>query len=86
MNISKHEQRVLHVLAQGGYIRHERGEDRKIKAVTCFTHNGMVLSDCTLSVFNRLKRRKLIKSTKGRPYRITQLGRVSVRSQLDNRV
>ncbi len=85
MNISKGEQRVLHVLAQGGLIRHERGAGRKITKVLCVTRDGHVLSDCTLSLFNRLRRRRLIISQGGRPYRISQLGRESVRPQFDNR-
>jgi hypothetical protein len=85
MNISKHEQRVLHVLAQGGYIRHFREGSRKVHEVICFTRDGSVLSDCNLGVFKRLKRRKLIKSEGGAPYLITYLGRCAVRPQLDNR-
>lgn len=85
MNISKAEQRVLHTLAQGGHIRHKRNRNAKIDEVMCVTRDGYILSDCTLSVFARLKRRGLIASHGGRPYRISRLGRKSVRSQLDNR-
>lgn len=85
MNISKAEQRVLHTLAQGGHIRHKRNKNSKIDEVLCVTRDGHILSDCTLEVFARLKRRRLISSTKGRPYQISHLGRRSVRPQLDNR-
>ena len=85
MNISKHEQRVLHVLAQGGAIHFERLPNGKIRSVRCFNRNGYVLADCTLATFDRLKKRRLIKSTGGRPYRITHLGLRSVNAQLDNR-
>ena len=85
MNISKNEQRVLHVLSQGGEIRHRRGENGKIVAVRCFTHDGNVLSNCTLPLFKRLLRRRLIHSTGGKPYRASHLGRTVVRAQLDNR-
>ncbi|MQX35950.1 YjhX family toxin [Roseospira navarrensis] len=85
MNISKVEQRVLHVLAQGGCIRHDRDDRGRIIAVTCFTRDGYGLADCDLPVFKRLKARRLIHSTAGRPYRISRLGRAAVRSQLDNR-
>ena len=85
MNISKAEQRVLHVLAQGGAIRHQRGRNGKITSVICFTREGFVLSDCTNAVFTRLLKRRLIRSSGGRPYTITRHGRESVRAQLDNR-
>ena len=86
MNISKYEQRVLHALAQGGRIVHRReAETSRIVAVDCFTRDGYVLSDCTLGLFRRLKRRKLIASMDGGPYRATRLGLAAVRSQLDNR-
>ncbi|WP_422345004.1 YjhX family toxin [Parasphingorhabdus sp.] len=85
MNISKAEQRVLHVLAQGGHIRHKRNKNSKIDEVMCVTRDGYVLSDCTLDIFARLKRRGLIMSRNGSPYRISHLGRVSVRPQPDNR-
>jgi uncharacterized protein YjhX (UPF0386 family) len=84
MNISRSEQRVLHVLALGGHIRHERGKGPKITAITCVTRDGMVLTECDLAVFNRLRKRHLIESRSGRPYRISKRGRISVRAQLDN--
>ncbi|WP_417455306.1 YjhX family toxin [Kiloniella sp.] len=85
MNISKYEQRVLHVLAQGGSIHYERGENGKVTKVTCYTRDGHVLADCNYRVFQRLRKRSFVKSQKGQPYRITRLGIRSVRSQLDNR-
>jgi len=85
LNISKNEQRVLHVLAQGGLIRHERAGNGKIKQVTCFTRDGHILSDCTFGVFQKLLKRRFVKSTGGKPYRINRLGRLAVRPQLDNR-
>lgn len=85
MNISKHEQRVLHVLAQGGAIHFERGANGKVYDVTCHTREGHVLADCTLSVFQRLLKRRFIKSERGKPYRLTRKGAISVRAQMDNR-
>jgi uncharacterized protein YjhX (UPF0386 family) len=85
LNISKHEQRVLHELALGGAIHHERGENGKIKAITCYTRDGHILSDCTLDVFLRLKKRRLIRSQGGAPYRVSRGGIEAVRAQLDQR-
>lgn len=85
MNISKHEQRTLHALAQGGRIDHHTDDRGDIIAVDCITRDGWRLSDCTLGVFRRLKRRRLIRSESGAPYRITREGLAAVRSQLDNR-
>ena len=78
MNISKQEQRVLHVLAQGGRIVHRRDDTGRITDVDCFTRDGHVLADCTLALFRRLKRRGLIASRNAGPYRVTRLGIVSV--------
>lgn len=85
MNISKFEQRVLHVLAQGGQIRFDRADNGKVREVICFTRDGHVLADCTLPVFEKLKKRRFIRSQKSHPYRITRKGLKSVRAQLDNR-
>jgi uncharacterized protein YjhX (UPF0386 family) len=85
MNISKPEQRTLHILARGGAILVEKNDAGKIIAVNCVTREGWSLADCTLGVFKKLKRRRLISSSRGGPYRATLLGRRSVRAQLDNR-
>lgn len=85
MNISKHEQRVLHVLAQGGAIHHERTPSGKVSAILCVTRDGTILSDCGLATFRQLHRRGLIASRGGAPYRISRKGRLAVRAQLDNR-
>ena len=85
MNISKPEQRTLHVLARGGAILIEKNDNGKIIEVNCVTREGWTLEDCTQRVFARLKRKRMIASQGGGPYRITRLGRLSVRGQLDNR-
>ena len=85
MNISKDEQRVLHVLAQGGRILYERATNGRVTEVTCVTRDGMILSNCTLAVFQRLRRRRLVESRFSSPYQISEKGRRSVRAQLDNR-
>lgn len=85
MNISKAEQRTLHALARGGGVIVEKNDKGKVVAVNCVTREGWTLADCTLDVFRRLKRRRLIASVSGGPYRATFQGRISVRAQLDNR-
>ena len=84
MNLSKTEQRVLHALAQGAVSLHKR-EGRRVIAVTCVDRDGAILSDCDLAVFERLRRRRLIRSEGGAPYRIARAGRLDVRSQPDDR-
>ena len=85
VNISKSQQRTLHALAQGGRILLERDDRGTPVAAECLTHTGWVLPDCTLDVFKALKRRRLIISRDGGPYRITREGALSLRSQGDNR-
>jgi hypothetical protein len=84
VNISKLEQRVLHCLAQGGRIQHIRNDGRIVE-IDCWNRDGHRLTDCTMALFRKLKRRGLIESHGGAPYRISRLGLASVRAQLDNR-
>ncbi|MGH6894605.1 MAG: YjhX family toxin [Dongiaceae bacterium] len=85
MNVSKYEQRVLHALAQGRHIAYQKNHKGKIVDVLCVTRDGWVLSDCTLGIFQKLRRRGLIASRDSQPYRVTRNGLAAVRSQLDNR-
>lgn len=85
MNISKAEQRTLHALAQGGAILVQKDERGKIFAVNCVTREGWTLADCTLALFDKLKKRGFIASSRSEPYRITYDGRIAVRPQLNNR-
>jgi uncharacterized protein YjhX (UPF0386 family) len=84
MDISRAEQRILHLLAQGGRIDIEKDENRKIATVACITRDGWRAGGLDINLFRKLKRRRCIASFGGRPYRITQRGLELVRSQLDN--
>lgn len=85
MNISKAQQRTLHALAQGGQILLERDERGTLLEATCISRDGWRLADCDLAVFKSLKKKRLIASSGGQPYRITRDGLVNLRAQLDNR-
>jgi uncharacterized protein YjhX (UPF0386 family) len=85
LNISKPQQRTLHALAQGGKIMLDLNQTGALIAAECVTREGWRLADCDLGVFKSLKRKRLIASTGGQPYRITQEGLANLRSQLDNR-
>lgn len=85
MNISRYEQRVLHVLAQGGRIQHDLDDTGRLASARCLTRDGHLLTDCTIALFGKLKRRGLIASHGGAAYRITRLGLDAVRAQADQR-
>jgi hypothetical protein len=85
LNISKPQQRTLHALAQGGAIVLERDERGNLIDAECLTREGWRLSDCDLTVFKSLKKKRLIASRDGGPYRITREGLINLRAQLDNR-
>lgn len=76
---------MLHVLAKGGYIRPYRDENGRLHLVECYTREGFILTDCDLTIFGKLRRKRLIESFASSPYRISRRGREAVRPQLDNR-
>ena len=84
MDISRAEQRILHLLAQGGFIEIAK-QNKTVAGVRCFTRDGWHYAGLDLELFRKLKRRRTIASRNGGPYRITRRGLELVRSQLDNR-
>ena len=82
MNISRNEQRVLHALAQGGLIKVIKDDKNHILEADCITRDGWFLTDCTIEVFKKLRKRRFIRSRAGAPYRITREGLVAVRAEL----
>ncbi len=85
MDISRNEQRILHLLAQGGRIEIYRNDSRKIEKAQCFSRDGWLYPGFDLLLFRKLKRLKAISSKAGRPYRITERGLRLVRAEPDNR-
>jgi uncharacterized protein YjhX (UPF0386 family) len=84
MDISRAEQRILHHLAQGGRIEITRN-GKAVAEIRCFTRDGWVFPGVDFELFRKLKRKRAIKSSGGRPYRITEHGLYLVRSEVDNR-
>ncbi|MCT8999577.1 YjhX family toxin [Chelativorans intermedius] len=85
MDISRAEQRILHILAQGGRITVEKDEKGRITALDCITRDGWYFPGLDLVIFRKLKRKRAILSRNGGPYRITRRGLELVRAQPDNR-
>lgn len=85
MDISRAEQRILHLLAQGGRIELIRDDQRKIAEIKLITREGWLFSDLDLETFRKLKRKRAIRSRQGQPYLVTRRGLELVRAQLNNR-
>ncbi|CAN0652636.1 YjhX family toxin [Nitratireductor aquimarinus] len=85
MDISRAEQRILHILAQGGRIVIEKDEQGQILELNCITRDGWQFPGLDLTLFRKIKRKRAIQSRNSGPYRITRRGLQLVRSQLDNR-
>ena len=85
MDISREEQRVLHLLAQGGVIEPFKDKRGRIERVVCINRDGFILPAMDMMLFKKLKRRHTIASRNGGPYRITRRGVELVRAEVDNR-
>jgi uncharacterized protein YjhX (UPF0386 family) len=85
MNITRAEQRILHLLAQGGWIQVTKDKDGRIIELHCHTRDNWRYSGFDMELFRRLKRRRAIASRAGGPYRITRRGLALVRARPDNR-
>ena len=85
MDISRAEQRILHLLAQGGHIDIVRNGHSKPAELHCFTRDGWRYAGLDLRLFRKLKRKRAIASKGGGPYRITRRGLELVRAEFDNR-
>lgn len=84
MDISRAEQRILHLLAQGGRIDLIRDDAGKPSEAHCYSRDGWRYVGLDMDLFRKLKRRRTIASQGGKPYRITRRGLQLVRSQPDN--
>lgn len=85
MDISRQEQRVLHLLAQGGTIVPLKDTRGRITALELYNRDGWRLPVLDMHLFRKLKRKQSISSQSGGPYRITRRGLELVRSEFDNR-
>jgi uncharacterized protein YjhX (UPF0386 family) len=85
VDISREEQRVLHLLAQGGVIEPFKDKRGRIEKVVCINRDGFMLPAMDMMLFKKLKRRHTIASHNGGPYRITRRGVELVRAEVDNR-
>jgi uncharacterized protein len=85
MDISRAQQRILHLLAQGGHIVVKRDTQARTVEIDCITREGWRYGALDVTLFRKLKRLRAVASKNGSPYRITRRGLELVRSQLDNR-
>ena len=85
MDISRAEQRILHLLAQGGWIAIDKDDEGRIEAAHCHTRDNWRYAEFDLDLFRKLKRKRAVASKGGGPYRITRRGLELVRARLANR-
>ena len=85
MDITRAEQRILHLLAQGGWIAVEKDENGRIENAHCHTRDNWRYASFDIGLFRRLRRRAAIASKDGGPYRIRRRGLARGRARPDNR-
>lgn len=85
MDISRAEQRILHLLAQGGSIHLLKTDIGEVAGFECYTRDGWLYPGVDARLFGKLKRKRAIASRAGQPYRITERGLQLVRAQPNNR-
>lgn len=85
LDISREEQRVLHVLAQGGAINPLKNANGRISTIELYNRDGWRMPILDMNLFRKLRRRRTIASEGGGPYRITRRGLELVRSEYSNR-
>ncbi len=85
MDISRSEQRILHLLARGGQLRPLKDSRSRTVGAECCTQQGWKLAAFDLALFPKPKRRRAVASADGQPGRITRRGLELVRSEFDNR-
>lgn len=84
MNLSRQEQRTLHVLAKVAGSRTFAMHQAASLLLNATAAKGSC-SATARSPFSKTQNQKLIKSVNGQPYRINTTGLNNVRAQLDNR-
>jgi uncharacterized protein YjhX (UPF0386 family) len=85
LDISREEQRVLHMLAQGGCIKPLKDRKGRIEKLELYNRDGWCMPNFDMHLFKKLKRHHTIASHDSGPYRITRRGLELVRSEVDNR-
>jgi uncharacterized protein YjhX (UPF0386 family) len=73
------------MLAQGGRILQIKDDRGDIIAVDCMTRDRWRLADCTLGVFRKFWKRRLIRSRGGGLYLMTHEGLAALLAQVYNR-